>query len=239
MTVRTAEKREQVKRAIRALMANEPYGWALPSYAVLCASQRVSAGTVSDALDELIEEEALTKRGMVYLKGAPSDIARVATLAIGRHSVGDLMGLRLCLETGAAELAAKKIGVGHGTWRPCLERLLRKIEEMSNTTRIGVLEALDWEVHDAILRATENKAVCELGSKLHIVLEGCVKTNVRAMGHDAEYRQATHAQHKRILTAIVNGSATLAVAAIKEHLDYAMWRMGQRRLAQPASLAGA
>lgn len=233
MTARTAEKRDQVKIAILDMIANEPYAWPLPTYAVLCAVTGKAQGTIASALDELVEEEHITKRGKVYLKGAPSEVARVARLAVGRHSVGDLMGLRLCLEAGAAELAALRILEGRSSWRPRLMDLLQKIESLSSTTRVGTLEALDWEIHDTILQATDNKAICEVGGKLHIVLEGCVKTNVRTMGHDAEYRKATHEQHKRILTAIIHGAAHLAVEAVKAHLDYAMKRMGTRRLAQP------
>lgn len=235
MTARTAEKRDQVKRVVLDMIASEPHAWPLPTYAALCATTGASHGTLACALDELVEEEHITKRGRVYLKGAPSEVARVARLAVGRHSVGDLMGLRLCLDSGAAALAARRIGGGSSLWRSRLMDLLQKIENHAGTTRVGTLEALDWEIHDTILQATDNKAICEVGGKLHIVLEGCVKTNVRTMGHDADYRSATHEQHKRILTAIIHGAADLAVEAVKAHLDYAMNRLGARRLAQPVS----
>lgn len=235
MTARTAEKRDQVKRVVLDMIAKEPHAWPLPTYAALCATTGAAQGTIACALDELVEEEHITKRGKVYLKGAPSEVARVARLAVGRHSVGDLMGLRLCLETGAADLAARGIREGSSIWRSRLLNLLQKIESNSATTRVGTLEALDWEIHDTILQATDNKAICEVGGKLHIVLEGCVQTNVRTMGHDADYRRATHEQHKRILTAIIHGAADLAVEAVKKHLNYAMNRLGPHRLAQPVS----
>lgn len=233
MGTRATETLDRVMAAILDLMKDEPYGWPVPRYADMCVSFDVSEGTVCTALKSLVKEEHLTKRGRTHLKGSPGQIAAMARSTLGRHLVGHLMEYRDGVECGAAKVAARRVKDGCRRWLPDFRSLLEKIDRARGTTRVAVLETLDWEIHDTLLRATENSVYCDLGAKLHIVLEGCVKANVRAMGHDPAYREATHEQHKKIITAIIHGVPELASQAVSIHLQYAMNRMGERRLARP------
>jgi DNA-binding FadR family transcriptional regulator len=195
----------------------------LPTEQALSATFDVSRNVVREAVARLRSEGlvwAQQGRGAFVADNPKPLVLKIDVAALGDPAVfADMFELRLMLETQAAALAAERR-------RPeqlaALEALL--------ATMLGALYGsvawidADLEFHRGIARATSNTYVVDV---IGFVAGRMRESILRCAGERAEdHAQVTLAEHRAILTAVAQGDAQAAAAAMRGHLMAARERLG-------------
>lgn len=185
----------------------------------------VSPTPVREALVQL-ESTAMVTR--TALRGY-----RVAPLLQG-DELAQLFDARLLLEVGAAERAAEHVD----GLLPALRELVDRHEAAAERVRAAAggdsedlrrqlrdYFAVDWGFHDAILRATGNRFIVDMSTRM--------STHAQRMRHLVAHQHIdvdeAVAEHRTILAAFESGDRTVVVSAVRAHIE-AVRRRAERDL---------
>jgi DNA-binding FadR family transcriptional regulator len=204
---------ERIGRAIKLGLLRP--GERLPAERRLAEQLELSRSTVREALRVLYEAGYLeARRGGVFvaqtLPTPPrADPAGILTDAAALH---DLVAFRMCLELGAAELAAERASESD------CDRLARLIDEADSHAGDGTYaayRAADSRFHITLARISGSIRIADELTQLHATF-----TDLLLMiPHSDEVLANSTAQHRRVLGAITMHDAELARLAMREHLD--------------------
>lgn len=182
-------------------------GTRLPAEAALATRYGVSRSVVREALrscETLGLTRTQTGRGTFVVADhvAPD-------LSIGEFTSREIAQVRPHVEIPAAGLAAR-----HGTPQARAE-LRRLADEMSRVTDPPQWVRLDAEFHAAIARAGGNRLIAAWQSTMRAALARQSET-LNLLAHR---RDAANTEHAAIVTAIEDGDADRAEAAMADHLE--------------------
>ena len=195
----------------------------LPSAGALAERFAVSKAVVREALSALdaLGIVEISNGRAARVRPTDSSLVRFSLSRTIRTAPGEgfatLMDLRSPLEVRAAALAARRIGAA-GPSADGAGALRRLLEEMGEA--LGDSEAyprLDMRLHAEIARLADSPA-------LHAVLDAVSAPLFRAMRELRVTREARglvgaeHAEHVRIVEAILAGDEEAASAAMAEHM---------------------
>jgi GntR family transcriptional repressor for pyruvate dehydrogenase complex len=208
---------EEVFSQIRELIADGRFkaGDQLPSERELAETFQVSRTSVREAL------RALESRGLIVSRtGAGNFVADLpveslveplARLLIDeKKALADVFEMRKLIEPQIAALAAARAGPGDIAQ---LKRIVRKQADAVSRGQTGV-EA-DAELHLAIGRATQNRALQNLISGLMEILERSREESLQT----AKRRASSIAAHRRIIAAIEKHDKSRARSEMLRHIE--------------------
>lgn len=208
---------ETVERLLRAIkLGVVPAGERLPAERELATRLGVARATLREAIHALADAGYVeSRRGRyggtfvteprtVAVPGRPAEVAR----RLG-EGLDDALTLRHVVETGAAEVAARR------TLTPGQRRHLA--ERLAETTTADLVEyrRKDSRLHLAIAEVTGSAslttAVADVRMRINELLDG-IPLLPPNLGH-------SNAQHEAVVTAILGGDPEYARQAMAEHLE--------------------
>lgn len=212
---------EQIMEQIKILIANGTLkkGDKLPSERDLAEKFQVSRTSVREAF------RALQVRGLISSKQGGGnyisddvDDALIETLSImfmlRQSQPKEILELRSTLETGIAELAAKKIEKNELN---ILHSIIRKMEQCKNAEKDSIL---DRQFHHTLATASKNSFIlCIWKSAFYIIDSFIAKARESILIHE-ENKKVLLTQHKQIFDAIKNKNPIEASDAMNTHLKF-------------------
>lgn len=183
-------------------------GQRFPAEQRLAATFGVSRSVVREALGGLRSLGLIVSRvgsgSYVAHQNAPAD-----PILLGRYPASQLHEVRTHLEVSGARLAAARAS---GAQR---DRLRALVAEMDACADPRAWAALDSDFHVALAEATNNHVQVRLVADLRrLVRENSALANSVHRGRRAQ----AHAEHRRILDAVLAGDEAAAQKAMAEHL---------------------
>jgi len=134
---------------------------------------------------------------------------------ISLHDITDVFEVRAALESLAAGLAAERITEKE---LEDLERRLVEIAEVSNdSSDLNVVVERDTNFHDAIYKASRNKTLIQIVSRLQDQIQRFRSVSLAQPGRT---KMAVH-EHRQIVDAIANRDVELAQTLAREHIESA------------------
>lgn len=184
----------------------------------LTATFGTSRGPVREALRRLVAEGALSQE---HNRG-------IRVRRMSRDEVSALYRVRESLEGLAARLAAERIGApGH---RARLRQLARALDAAMREGDVERYDALNEQLHADIVRLGGNDHLVRLVDQLRLPLFRLQFRQQNAL----ERTRRAHDDHRRLLTAILLGSADKAEAAMRRHIQNSAQYLAE----MPAELFG-
>ncbi|BAL23440.1 FadR/GntR family transcriptional regulator [Azoarcus sp. KH32C] len=222
---------DEVTRQLEAWINEQklPSGTQLPTEKVLCERFGVSRAVIREAISRLKADGCVTTRqgSGAYVAARPGQatfrLVRASSPAVdpSLREVSDIFELRYLVETGAAELAARRRTASD------LRKMQRALEHMAAALVSGAdAVAEDDAFHVAVASATRNPQI-----ERFQVFMGQQFSESRAPTWDAEGHRTGRAreaqiEHERIFAAIAAGDTAAARAAAAAHLEGAAKRLG-------------
>lgn len=208
--------RDALKQQIEA-GAYKP-GERLPSEAQLTREFGVSRTVVREAIAALRADRLVEPRqgaGVFVLEPAPELEVPFQNIDFVRiSSVIELLELRTAVEVEAAGLAAQRRSPSQE------ERIVERFREIDRLARQGLPTGeADFELHLAIADATNNPRFREFLTMLgpNVI----PRRSLQATGQETvsdDYLRGIHAEHERIVSAIMEGDEEAARLAMRQHL---------------------
>jgi DNA-binding FadR family transcriptional regulator len=205
----TAHLREQITSG------EWPVGTRLPGETTLAKSLGVGRSTVREAL------RALAGAGLVQARQG-SGVFVIATTPeedwstqLRQAAIADVYEVRVLVEVEAAQLAAR---------RRTDEDVAALRERLEARRTAGTLDdaafvKADIALHEAVVAAAHNPVLTSLFSNFVPVLEERLLDLVQLLGLRAEDPHHGEAGHAALVTAVVEGDAAAAGAALQAELD--------------------
>lgn len=229
---------EDVHRQLRSaiLRGEAPPDSRLPTEAELGARFAVSRTVIREAIAHLRAEGLVVSRqgkGMFVASRAMPPVLRFTRLRSDADALVHLFELRVVVEIGAAELAARV------RTKADLAALRAALDAMHDAIEAGANGAdADVAFHYAVARATHNPYFAEfldfVGTRFREALTGAWQ-NSRERGHGP---YPALAEHARLFDAIERGDPAAAGRAARAHLDRAAARLGYARAGRHGKTAG-
>jgi DNA-binding GntR family transcriptional regulator len=170
----------------------------------------VSSTPIREALSRLAVDGLVTKRA--YHGWTASDL-------LDSGAIADLYDARRLIEPELTRRAAER---ATATDHDYLKRLLAAptVSGMDQTARIDAWIASDERLHGAIATLGGNPVTTEFLERVNVRMR-----TYRAFYGRAEAAQRAHAEHKKIVAAILVGKADAAALAMAAHLQSASERL--------------
>ena len=217
--------RESMRVLIAEIVFGElPPGDMLPRETDIAQRFAVSRGVARECIRGLEERGLISVR---HGKGAtvnpPSawnefDPDVLAALLEGPKAVdvlSEYIECRRILEVEAAGLAAERATPeALAAIRDAYERMEKSTTQMVSATAEKLFHEADLAFHEALIEATDNKALGNLVQRLHAAL----LTARYPLARPQNRVKRALPEHERILAAIASGDAEEARAAMREHL---------------------
>ncbi|MFB3817944.1 MAG: GntR family transcriptional regulator [Candidatus Methylomirabilales bacterium] len=206
-----AEDRSLVTRGIGAQLHDIILGRILdgtyrPGERLLPAELRAAFGVSITPIRDALQE--LRRAGFVHVR--PREAVTVSQLDAKRAR--DVLDMRIALEMLAARNAA---GCAPAAEVQALDRRLREAEAaLAQSGDEAALEAVDWALHDLVLRHADNELLQEALRTIHrhVHWVGVISGPVIR-----RYRQSFE-EHKQVLRALLRRDADGAAEAMRRHL---------------------
>ena len=234
-SLRRSSLNVRIRGQILAFLAEsrlEP-GAQLPSERELAVRLGVSRPSVREAIKSLEAEGRLDVRhgNGVFVASSAEDVLRRAVQR-ARVDVDELYAMREVLEVPAARWAAQR-GAPDGIAR--VQSAHDVLLEASARERVDYeeLQMLDAAFHQSIVQAAGNRFLEQTQGVLGEILVRGMATTLSVQGR----MEASRADHREILDAILAGDGRRAGAAARAHVRSA-GRTARSRLAGPAALQG-
>jgi DNA-binding FadR family transcriptional regulator len=208
---------EEIRRAV--LTGRYAPGDRLPNERELSQQLGVARATLREATRALVAEGLIeVRRGAhggirVVGQGVQSRAAVRARLRKIAGEVDELLDLRICLEAGAARLAALRRGPDDlAVLQEAFDRMQRIFDE-DRMTAVSEFWRADVDFHAAIARATGN-------ARLRAAVEDARTEFLRPVGHVfSTIHAAAHDGHRELLEAIRASDAVAAADAARDHIE--------------------
>ena len=199
-------------------------GARLPTEMGLAEEFGVSRAVVREAVARLKADGLVESRqgsGMTVAQRPSSGSFKLPAVARSAESLTHIFELRALVETGAAELAAKRRSSAH------LATMYAALQGMTEAVRLGADGAEDDDAfHQAIAAATGNPEIRRFIDFLSGQFSESRRPTWDAEGHASGRARAAQAEHERIYAAIAAGDAMAARQAASHHLYQAASRVG-------------
>lgn len=199
-------------------------GARLPTEMALAAEFGVSRAVVREAVARLKADGLVASRqgsGMSVAARPDSGSFKLAPGAPAGEALSHIFELRALVETGAAELAARRRTPAD------LAAMYAALQAMGEAVRQGDDGAEDDDVfHQAIAAATHNPEIRRFVSFLSAQFSESRRPTWDAAGHATGRAAAAQAEHERLYAAIAAGDAAAARQAAAGHLYQAAARVG-------------
>lgn len=213
----TADAVDQIKRLIT--LGTLIPGQRLPSERVLANLLGVSRPTTREAVRALEAMGIVSTRhgsGTFVTDLSAETLARplIFVLDINRNALHELFAVRVLLETGAAETAARSAD------RHTCDRLAACIAEMRSATDAESFLGPDLAFHQIVHQASGNALICALMNGLRALTRASLL--VSAAGEPARREAVT--EHEAILAALHQGDGAAASLAMRAHVENAQRR---------------
>jgi GntR family transcriptional regulator, transcriptional repressor for pyruvate dehydrogenase complex len=219
---------DDVAEQIASLIASEQLdaGARLPSERELAGRFGASRPTISQALRRLsVMGMVEIRRGSgAYVMRRPQVMVTESVnlmLDLDRHSVGDLMQLRLWLESMAIEHAT---GLDHPLAESAKSQLTAALDRLEQASSGSASQwiAADTVFHAAIVGIADNSYLTALYESVHTALltyeyDEWLRTAAQPKWIHASDSHAQVELHRSIMTAVVNGQLGMAKSAVLAH----------------------
>lgn len=219
MTPRNAHGRLLEQLGERVVRGTWSPGDAIPPEPLLCAEFGVSRTVVREAVKSLVAKGLVSTGPKVGTRVMPAqewnwfdgDVVRWQSQAgLTRDFLRDLNDLRRVIEPAAARLAAER-----GTLRH-----IREIREAFDGMRVAVEEggdyvASDLRFHQALLRASRNRMIAQMGKAIGTLLRASFEISTAREGATA----ASLPLHRAVLDAIAARDPRRAESAMRSLID--------------------
>lgn len=210
---------DRVYEAIKSMvMDHEIAPGARVGIDALARTLEVSPTPVREALARLESDGLVVKRSQAGYR---------ATELLTSPGLEELFEMRLLLEPRAAALAAQRADEAR------LDRLEQLQEEMRSLPGSGDryavyrdFAALDQRFHETVAEAAGSPLLCDAVERLHAHLHIFRLSSIPGAG------EPTHAEHDRIVRAVLRRSPDRAAEAMTEHLERSLARQRGRRAGQ-------
>jgi GntR family transcriptional repressor for pyruvate dehydrogenase complex len=187
-------------------------GEKVPSERALAEQFGVGRSSMREAL-RILESNGLVRIdhgiGVFVTSNVKRAPARTDSLVVDGYTIPELFEVRLAFERDAAGMAAKRITP---TEAARLEAILERAEA-PGLTNAEFIE-LDAELHRTIVHATKNKLLISIFESIEPLFMAYSHRVIELNGR----RDAAHAGHKNIVTAVVSRRAADARRAIVTHV---------------------
>jgi DNA-binding GntR family transcriptional regulator len=206
--VRRSSLAEEVTAQLRqAIVSGELSPGAPLTEPVLAAQLGVSRGPVREALI------ALERDGLVQFDGR----GRTEVRQLNERDFEEILSLRAALEALAARLASR-------AWNASLARALQaNLQQQQAAKTLGQLSRLDVDLHEMIVRASQNERLIAawllLRPQLEMWLTHTFELQVK-LHH--EPRALTVNSHQLLIEALASGDEERAARVAANHID--LWR---------------
>lgn len=201
----------------------------LPSEAQLCESLNVSRTAVREGIKAMVSMGILTViqgRGMFVAQNPDILIQNdVIKFAFKRETIDKIYEVRNVLDIGVTRYAVLKATEDD---IKALRKALEKTKKAVRSKPINVEMAIkgDEEFHLALCEATHNKILANISWPVinHIQLRG-----YKEMKASYEIIMLAIEGHEKIMEAIVNRDADMAIDAMREHLEIVFKRIYRQK----------
>lgn len=216
-SVRRSSATARVRGEILAFIADSALapGDSLPSERALAASLGVSRATLREAIKSLQAEGRLDVRhGQgVFVATAETERALRNSLVGAELDVAEVFAMREVLEVPAAQWAAER-GEREAIrrMREAHDRLLEASER--EPVDYDELQLLDAAFHQSIVQAAGNRFLEQTQGVLGEILVRGMETTLGVSGR----LEASRADHRAILDAILDGDGQSAAEAARQHV---------------------
>ena len=183
----------------------------LPAERKLAEQFQASRASVREGIRILAESGLLESRqgAGTFVQERP-DVTLIGAVLSGKYSLEDVFAVRMMLEPEIAALAARN---ATPEAKASLEALLATQEQ---APRGGSSWGdFDLKFHHALAEASGNPVLLEMVSALH---EGFARSREESVQSPLR-QKASHAAHRSIVKAILQGCATEAESAMRRHLE--------------------
>jgi GntR family transcriptional repressor for pyruvate dehydrogenase complex len=221
----TGDAVEQIKRMISS--GTLAPGQKLPAERVLADRLGVSRPTMREVMRALEAMGVVVPRHgsgtyVTDLTGGLLARPLVFVLDVNRRALGDIFSVRVMLETGAAEAAARRMTAEQ------LGQLELHVAEMRGATDADTLLVPDLEFHRLVHEASGNEVLLALMDGLRTL----TRESLLASAGLPDARQLAVAEHAAIVAALRERDPVAAAAAMRRHVEGAHQRAAAAR---PAS----
>ncbi len=215
---------DQVFDQIRELIFRERLrpGEKLMPERELAEAMAVSRTSVRDAIQRLVAmglvEQKQGQGTFVKQRGGASEANPLAK-AIEQHdaSLGDLLEVRMALESNAASLAAKRADEDD------LNAMAQSIDEMKEEIASGRLGTeADTSFHMAVAYGAKNPLHILIMRNFYDYLSQGIKESLKCLYEVPEDIEAILKQHNDIFEAIKGRNPDLAYNAMKDHINFVL-----------------
>lgn len=199
-------------------------GARLPTEMALAAEFGVSRAVVREAVARLKADGLVESRqgsGMTVALRPASGSFKLPAEALTAEGLTHIFELRALVETGAAELAARRRTPAH------LATMFAALQGMGEAVRLGADGAEDDDAfHQAIAAATGNPEIRRFIDFLSGQFSESRRPTWDAEGHRSGRARAAQAEHERLYAAIAAADPLAARQAAARHLYQAAARVG-------------
>jgi len=199
-------------------------GSRLPTEMGLAEEFGVSRAVVREAVARLKADGLVESRqgsGMSVAQRPASGSFKLPAAILSDEGLTHIFELRALVETGAAELAAKRRTPAH------LATMFAALQGMGEAVRMGADGAEDDDAfHQAIAAATGNPEIRRFIDFLSGQFSESRRPTWNEEGHRSGRARAAQSEHERIYAAIAAGDPVMARQAASRHLYQAASRVG-------------
>lgn len=186
----------------------------LPTERVLSEKYEIARNTVRSVLQALERDGRIVRevgRG-TFVAGREGDAGVTAVPTVDDASPSDVMEVRLLVEPGMGELAVMR------ATQSDLDHIEKCIKRGEAARSWREFERWDAEFHEALARATKNRAVIEILQATNSIRDQAAWSNLKKRSLTSANRKTYEQQHRVILDALRKRDAKSVRVKINQHL---------------------